>query len=169
MIADVEGLDAARLLIEDLEKHGTPSVSIELVGAATKDPGSPGRESDVAESDAFADLSKSTIVGGSLGIVIGGLLGLLMAYLIPGLTWPWGAVIGGLFGAGVGGAAGGMSVAKYSSPAWDETYQVEDSGRLRVAVHHADEEVVEEAEETMARHAVGRIERSGSAGDGVSG
>lgn len=160
VIADVDDLDSARVLIEDLENHGTPTVAIELLGAHTKDPKSEDRESDVAESKAFADVSKSTIVGGVAGIVIGGLLGLVMALLIPDLTWPWGVVMGGLFGAGVGGAAGGMSVAKFSSPAWDETYQVEDDSRLRVAVHHAESEVVTAAYEVMERHSPRELERS---------
>lgn len=152
VFADVEDLDVARSLIEELELNGVPSVSIELLGAETKDPREPSRESDVAESRAFADVAKSTIIGGSLGIVIGSLLGLLMAYLIPDLTAAWGALMGGLFGAGIGGAAGGISIVKYSSPAWDETYQVEDDATPRVAVHHADEEIVDRSEEMMRRH-----------------
>lgn len=159
VVADVTGLDEARELIELLELNDIPPGSISLVGAETKDPRHDGQASDVAESKAFAELAKSTILGGSIGIVVGALLGLLMAYLIPDLSSLWGAVMGGLFGAGTGGAAGGMSVAKYSSPAWDETYQVDDDRHIQVAVHHRDKEVVDRSDEVMRGHVGDRIAR----------
>jgi F0F1-type ATP synthase assembly protein I len=153
VIASVADLDQARRLIEDLENHGIPTPAIALLGATTKDPSHPKRESDVAESAAFAQLAKSVIIGGMAGILVGAMLGLLMASLIADLETGWGLVMGGVFGAGVGGAAGGISVAKYSSPAWDETYQVDDeAGDLAVAVHHVDREVVDRAEEIVERH-----------------
>lgn len=159
VMADVTGLDDARELIELLELNDIPPGSISLVGVETKDPRHDGQVSDVAESKAFAEVAKSTILGGSIGIVVGALLGLLMAYLIPDLSWSWGAVIGGLFGAGTGGAAGGMSIAKYSSPAWDETYQVDDDRQIQVAVHHRDKEVVDKSAEVMRGHVGDRVAR----------
>lgn len=160
VVAEVPDLDTARALIEALENSGTPANAIALVDAHTKDPSRDDTESEVvAESGAFASLSKSVIVGGLLGMLAGGLLGFLMTLLIPDLEWYWGVVIGGVFGAGVGGAAGGISVAKYSSPAWDETYQVEDEPTVRVAVHHAGAEVVDEAETVMQRHVDGEVQR----------
>jgi len=160
VVIEVPDLDAARALIEDLENRGIPSNAIALVDAHTKDQSPDDTESDVvAESGAFASLSKSVIGGGFLGMLVGGLLGFLMTLLIPDLEWYWGVVIGGVFGAGVGGAAGGISVAKYSSPAWDETYQVEDEPTVKVAVHHAEAEVVDEAETVMQREVDGEVER----------
>jgi F0F1-type ATP synthase assembly protein I len=159
VIASVDGLDQARRLIEDLEDHGIPTPAIALLGATTKDPSHSDRESDIAESDAFAQLAKSVIIGGMAGIVVGALLGLLLASVIADLETAWGLVMGGVFGAGVGGAAGGISVAKYSSPAWDETYQVDASGDLAVAVHHVDREIVDSAEEVIGRHQTEKIVR----------
>jgi hypothetical protein len=159
VIASVGGLDQARRLIEDLENHGIPTPAIALLGATTKDPGHAGRESDIAESDALAQLAKSVIVGGMAGILVGATLGLLLAGVIPDLETGWGLVMGGVFGAGVGGAAGGISVAKYSSPAWDETYQVDEAGDLAVAVHHVDREIVDEAEEIIERHPTEKVVR----------
>lgn len=159
VVGDVPDLESARLLIEDLEKHGVPPHSIGLLNTETKDPRHDDTESAVAESGAFTHLSRSVIVGGSIGIGLGGLFGLLMGYMIPDLSWFWGVIIGGLFGGAVGGAAGGMSVAKYSSPAWDETYQVEDDRIVKVAVHHAEADVVDEAEAVMNRHIDRAVER----------
>lgn len=152
VVADVPDIEAARALIEDLEKQGVPTTSIKLLDAETKDPQRDDTESDVAESAAFAKLSKSVLVGGGLGIALGSALGVLLALMIPDLVWYWGVIIGGLFGAAVGGAAGGMSVAKYSSPAWDETYQVEDARSVKVAVHQSEAEIVDNAESVMRRH-----------------
>jgi F0F1-type ATP synthase assembly protein I len=159
VIASVADLDQARRLIEDLENHGIPTPAIALLGAKTKDPDHADRESDVAESDAFAQLAKSVIIGGMAGILVGAMLGLLLASVIADLATGWGLVMGGVFGAGVGGAAGGISVAKYSSPAWDETYQVEEAGDLAVGIHHVDQEVVDRAEEIIGRHRAERVVR----------
>lgn len=159
VVADVAGLDDARALIEQLELNDIPPGSISLVGAHGKDPRHEEKASDVAESKAFADVAKSTILGGSIGILMGSVLGLLMAYLIQDLSWFWGAFVGGLFGAGAGGAAGGMSIAKYSSPAWDETYQVEEDRQIQVAVHHRERSVVDRSDEVMRGHVGDRVTR----------
>lgn len=158
-VALVSHLDDARALIEDLERQGVPANSIELVGVKTKEPRHDDAGSGVAESDALASLSKSAVAGGAAGILLGGLLGLAMSLLIPDLAWYWGVLIGALFGAGVGGTAGGISVAKYSSPAWDETYQVEEDESVRVAVHNADPDVVDRAMTVMNRHDPTELER----------
>lgn len=162
VVCDVTDLDMARRLIEDLEEHDIPAHSIELVGAATKEAPDPDAGSAVADSRAFWALSRSTIAGGLVGLVIGALLGVSMAGLISGLSWPWGLVMGAVFGAGVGLAAGGMSIAKYSSPAWDETHEVEEADDLRVGVHHANVDVIDTAEMVMGRHTSGRINRMGT-------
>lgn len=160
VIGDVADAEQARVVVEDLENSGVPTTSIELVGAESKESPDPGSKSDIPESDAFANLSKSTIVGGGVGVVAGALLGLLLSFLIPALGPVWGLVLGAIFGGAVGGAAGGMSVAKYGSPAWSETYQVEEGQRMGVAVHHASAEVVRKAEEVMTRHlATGSVRR----------
>lgn len=159
VVASVDGTQSARALIEDLEDHGIPSGAIELLGARAKDTERGGTQTQVAESRAFSDLARSSTLGGAIGTLFGGLLGLLMALIIADLTWPWGLVIGGAFGVLIGGAVGGMSVAKYASPAWDETFQVEDRPGLEVAAHHASADVVDEAESVMARHVDGGVRR----------
>lgn len=162
VVCDVADLDMARRLIEDLEEHDVPANSIELVGAETKESPDSDAGSAVAESEAFGALSRSTIAGGLVGSVVGALLGLFMAALIAGLSWPWALVIGALFGGGVGLAAGGMSVAKYSSPAWDETHEAEETDHLRLGVHHASLDVIDTAETVMRRHVSGGVHRLGS-------
>jgi hypothetical protein len=162
VVGDVPDIEGARLLIEALEKQGIPANAIELLEAETKDPKKDTAKTDVADAKALGSLAKSVIVGGVLGLIIGGLLGALVSLLIINLEWYWGALMVALFGAAVGGAAGGMSVAKYSSPAWDETYQVEDDPRIKVAVHHSEPEVVDDAEAVMEQHVehVTRVGRS---------
>lgn len=163
VVCDVDGLEVARLVIEDLEEHGIPANAIELIGAETKDSPAPDTVEAVAESGAFWALSRSTIVGGLVGLVVGALLGLPVASLIPGLTLPWGMVMRGLFGAAVGGTAGGISVAKYSSPAWDETHEVEETKELQLGVHHVDLDVINAAATVMERHVSGEVRRQGTA------
>ncbi|HJQ77601.1 MAG TPA: hypothetical protein VJ948_10130 [Acidimicrobiia bacterium] len=152
VIGQVADSEQARVIVEDLENSGVPTTSIELVGAEGKEASGPDEGSDIPDSDAFTNLSKSTIVGAGVGIIAGALLGLVLSLLIPPMGPVWGLVLGGIFGAAVGGAAGGMSVAKYGSRAWNETYQIEEEQRLAVAVHHASAEVVRKAEEVMGRH-----------------
>jgi hypothetical protein len=153
VVAEVERIQSARQVVEDLEEHGIPTTAISLLGVETKDPERPGRASDVAESRAFASVSKSTIAGGAGGAVIGAVLGIAMvAFAVPDLGWAWGAVLGAIFGSAIGGAAGGMSVAKYSSPAWHETYQTAEAGHPSVVVSHGEEAVIRSAAEVMSRH-----------------
>lgn len=159
---DVPDVEQARAVVESLEKNGVPTTSIELVGAETEQPHRPGTQSDLPDSEAFTSLSKSTIVGGAIGIVVGALLGLAVSAMIPALGAVWGLMLGGVFGAAVGGAAGGMSVARYGSRAWSETYQVKEEQRLQVAVHHASADVVAKAEEVMSTHvAPSKVRRVG--------
>jgi hypothetical protein len=153
VVATVIDIQSARRVVEDLEEHGIPTPAISLLGVKTKDPARPGRASDVAESRAFASVSKSTIAGGAAGAALGAILGIAMvAFAVPELGWAWGAVLGAIFGSGIGGAAGGMSVAKYSSPAWAETYQTTEAGEPSVVVSHRDEAIIESASEVMSRH-----------------
>lgn len=162
VICDVDSLEAARDLIQDLENRDIPANAIELIGVESKQ--SPGPESSeaVVESGAVSSLTRSMVRGGLIGLVSGAVIGLVMAWFINGLPLPWGLVIGGLFGVGVGGVAGGMSVAKYSSPAWDETYEVEETDQVRVGVHHADVDVIETAEKVMEAGASRRVTRLGT-------
>lgn len=162
VMADVDDLQMARRLIEDLEEHDIPANAIELIGAETKDAPDPDSDEAVAESGAVRALFRSIVAGGLVGLAVGGLLGLAMAWLIPGLSWSWGLAVGALFGLAVGATAGGMSVAKYSSPAWNETHEVEETKNVQVAVHHADVDVINTAETVLERHATGEVKRLGT-------
>lgn len=162
VVGSLADLETARVLIQDLEEHGVPPGSIGLLGAVAKDADVPGRESELAESEALGQVGRSAIAGGAVGAVVGAVLGALATVILPDLSLLAAAGLGAVFGAAVGGAAGGMSVAKYSSPAWQETYQTEEDGRVKVAVHHVEAKVVDAAEEVMRRHpvlAVSRLEQ----------
>jgi hypothetical protein len=158
VVGYVPNLADARALIEGLENQDIPSHAIGLVDAETKHPGER-TESDIAESRAFASLAKSVIAGGAYGALIGVILGAGLSFFVADLAWYWGGLMGGIFGSAVGGAAGGMSVAKYSSPAWDETHQVRDDSPVKVAVHHARPEVVDQAEQIMGSYVHRPVER----------
>lgn len=161
-LGEVDDVATARHLVETLEEHGVPANAIELVGAETKDSPDPDTSHAVGESRAFRSLFRSVLAGGLVGLGVGGLLGTLAAFLIPGLVWPWGLLVGAIFGSAAGGVAGGMSVAKYASPAWDETYAIEESPELQVAVHHSDADVVDMAAEVMEPFVRGPVDRLGT-------
>jgi hypothetical protein len=159
VVASVQDMDGARVLIEDLEEHGVPPGAIALVGVGpggSMDETEPGGE---AETHALTQLAKSVIVGGGLGIVAGVLLGVVVAAVLPGVSFILACSLAAIFGAAVGGAAGGMSVAKYNSPAWTETYETVEEGEVSVGVHHAESSVVDAAEEVLGRHQVTRVTR----------
>lgn len=151
VVAELHDVQAARVVVEDLEEHGIPTSAISLQGVETDSPGPAGR--NPPESRAFASVSKSVIVGGAGGAAVGALLGIAMvAFAVPELGWAWGAALGALFGSAIGGAAGGMSVVKYASPAWQESYQAADTEEPFVVVSHAEESVIDSAAEIISRH-----------------
>lgn len=160
VVATTSEMDTARRLIEDLEEHGIPPVSIALMGAApggSMDDTEPGGE---AETEALNDLAKSVVTGGGIGAVAGAVLGAIVALAIAGINFLLAAALGALFGSAVGGAAGGMSVAKYNSPARTETFEtVAQGGDVSVGVHHADRSVVDAAAEVMGRHDLDSVVR----------
>ncbi|CAN5809075.1 hypothetical protein BH23ACT5_BH23ACT5_08060 [soil metagenome] len=162
VVATVDDMDTARVIVEDLEEHGVPPRSISLLGE-TVEPATARSRNDV-ESGAFSKLAKSVIAGGAVGAVVGALIGAVVGLAFPDATLLLSAGLGAVFGAGVGGAAGGMSVAKYSSRAWDETYESVEGGVIAVGVDHADSGVIDAAEEVMRRHPVREISK-GRQGD----
>lgn len=159
VVAPVDAMETARLVIEDLEEHGVPPESIELLGEVEDRPG----DDDPAESVAFRDLTKSAIAGGLVGGVAGALLGLVVALVVPGASLPLSAGLGFIFGSGVGGAAGGVSVFKYNSAAWSDSIDKMPRGEVAIGVHHSDETVIEGAIEILERHGLGEIRRLGRA------
>ena len=169
VVAAVPDLGEARTLIQDLEEHGVPPVSIGLLGAEDEDTGVPDAESGSTEKEALGQVAKSAMAGGAVGLVVGGVIGGLASLALPDVGVLLAAVAGAVFGAGVGGAAGGMSVVKYASPAWQQTYQNKEGGQLAVAVHHPDPTVLGAAEEIMHRHPVVRVTRfdDGEEGSGA--
>lgn len=149
VVAEMPDLAAARLLVEELEQHGVPPGAIALTGATASEDA---RE-EMPESEAFADVTRSTIGGGVVGSVVGGILGALSTLVFPGLSVFWAIVMGVIFGGGIGLAAGGMAVAKYNSPAWRESYEsVQEEETVSVGVHADDGDMVASAEELMRRH-----------------
>lgn len=152
---DVDTLDLARALIEDLEMSGIPPEAIGLIG-----PDSAPAETEMPEGEEIADTARSAAAGGATGAIVGGVLGSMVPLAIPGVGPVLAAgLLGAVFGAGVGGAAGGMSVAKYNSPAYHDTFQTVREGRFVVSVQHADEAVVDAAAEQFADQQVTNVTR----------
>lgn len=151
VVAAVADLEAARLLIEDLEEHGIPPGALALLGAAPEG-GHEAAGGGEAESAAFDDVTKSAIAGGAVGAATGGILGSLVTLALPGTGILVAGGLGAVFGAGVGGAAGGMAVAKYNSDAWSATYETVQLGEVAVGVHHADRSVIDAARQIIDRH-----------------
>lgn len=148
VVAVMEDLDSARLLMEELEQQGVPPGSILLEGPTP--PEDDGARQEMPESSAFSDVSRSTVGGAVIGSVVGGVLGALLTIPFPELGLFWAIVFGAIFGGGIGLAAGGMAVAKFNSPAWRESYTTAQPGdRIFVGVHAEDPRVVESAEELM--------------------
>lgn len=151
VVASMRDLPSARLLVEELEQRGVAPGAIALSGAL------PGEDDDVQdrmpESEAFGDVTRSTVGGGAIGAVVGGILGGLVTLVFPQLGLFWAILLGAVFGGGIGLAAGGMAVAKYNSPAWRESYEsVQEDESVSVGVHSDDKEIVATAEELMHRH-----------------
>lgn len=163
VLGELESREAATQLVEDLEEHGVPTNAIHLVGGETKESPDPDTKDSVVEARAFGAIARSAFVGAVLGLAAGAALGLLGALLTQGFPWPWGLVGGGVFGTAAGGVAGGMSVAKYSSPAWNATQEIEQTSQIGVGVLHADPEVIETAADVMERHVRGDVTRLGEA------
>jgi hypothetical protein len=157
VVAQLDGLEAARDLIEALEEGGIPSQAISLIGAP------PASEQPAAEEDEqdaiLGEMARSITKGAASGAVVGGVLAGVTALAIPGIGPVIAAGLGALFGSSVGGAVGGISTAKYSSKAWTRTYEVVRAGRVAVGVHHAEAEVVEKAETIMRNHQPTEVER----------
>lgn len=153
VVAVMPDLGSARLLMEKLEQHGVPPGSIGMEGAVPADEDE--AQGEMPESSAISDVSRSTVGGFAAGAVVGGLLGALLTIPFPGLGLFWAVVLGVIFGGGIGLAAGGMAVAKFSSPAWRETYETaRRDEHISVGVRHDDPEVVASAEELMRRDAL---------------
>lgn len=158
VVAEMRDMDAARLLMEDLEQHGVPPGSISLGGVVP--PESDGAVDEMPEADAFSDVSRSTVGGAVVGAVVGGVLGALLTIPFSGLSLALAIVLGAIFGGGIGLAAGGMAVAKFSSPAWRETYETaRQEESVSVAVHDEDPGVVDSAEEEMRRSGALEVRR----------
>lgn len=157
VVASVDDMEAARMLVEDLEEHGVPPGSISLLGE-TGEPAS-AKKRDEVEAGAFSELTRSVIAGAAVGAVAGALVGIVVGLILPDANLLVAAALGAIPGAAVGGAAGGMSVAKYASPAWNETYETVQRGVIAVGVEHGDGDVVATAEEVMARHATRDVSR----------
>lgn len=148
VVAVMQDLDSARLLMEELEQHGVPPGSIGLEGPTP--PEQDGAQDEMPESSAFSDVSRSTVGGAVIGSVVGGILGALMTIPFPELGLFWAIVFGAIFGGGIGLAAGGMAVAKFNAPAWRESYATGQPGeQVSVGVHAEDPRVAESAAELM--------------------
>lgn len=148
VMAVMEDLASARLLMEELEQEGVPPGSIGLEGPTP--PEENGARQEMPETSAFSDVSRSTVGGGVIGSVVGGILGGLLTIPFPELGPFWAIVLGVIFGGGIGIAAGGMAVAKFNSPAWRESYETAQTGeRVTVGVHAEDLAIVESATELM--------------------
>lgn len=146
LTAKIGSSDQARSLIEELEDRGIPPNAIDLA----ESPVAMVRSSE-RRADLFGDVGRSVLAGAALGSVSGVVLGGLLA-LAAGLEFPATALLGVVFGAGIGGAAGGIRVVKYASPAWRESQHSEEPGVVTVTVRHPDSSVIDRAEEVIAQH-----------------
>jgi hypothetical protein len=145
VLVTVKELGDARTLIEYLERSGVPPTAISLIEPAAAHP------IDGDEGEVYGEVARSVLLGAVAGALVGALLGYLTS-LATDLSPFMAIALGALFGAGVGGAAWGMSVVKYSSPAWRQTHETLPSNRFKVGVQHSDAVVVETAEELITRH-----------------
>lgn len=147
-------LTEAKSLIEDLEKRGIPPAAISLVDPSER------REEASANRRIGGTVGRSVLWGVLAGLVVGGILGLAAdAWIDLGTSRAWAVGLGGVFGAAIGVAAGGMREVRFVSPAWRESQQTEARGRMAVGVHHVDASVVDSAEQVMAAHHPRRLHR----------
>lgn len=151
VVATMADMEAARLLVEELEQHGVPPGAIALTGAVA--PEEDDSHDEMPEGEAISDVTRSTVGGGVVGSIVGGVVGALFTLFVPDLSLSWAIFLGVIFGGGIGLGAGGMAVAKYNSPAWRESYEsVQDDDTVSVGVHVPEREMAESAEELMRRH-----------------
>ena len=138
-VAWMDSLDAARNLIETLEEDGVPPRTIDLDGN-TEESESGFR----TERKVFSKTAKRILGYGSVGALAGILLGVVGAGSVA-VGSAVAAMLGAVFGFAVGGTIGGLSVLKYNSPAWAQTYETVADGPVRVTVTAPDAELVQRA------------------------
>lgn len=155
VLAVIEDIDEAKSLIEDLEREGIPRAAISLVDPSEH----PARERP-SNRRIGGTVGRSVLTGIVAGLLLGGLAGLAVdavTDLFPSRVWA--VALGGVFGACIGIAGGGMLAVRYASPAWRAAQQTEGRGRLAVGVHHDDPSVIDSAEDVMAAHHPRRLHR----------
>lgn len=138
--ASFASMEEARSAIERLESGGVPADAIVLAGEVNEE--AAGYDS---ERHLFSAVGRGILVWGAIGAVAGAILGALFTIPFSELGLVWAAVLGGIFGAGVGGSIGGLMATKYNSPAWTETYQAVPEGQVTVEVAHSDSQIVSRA------------------------
>jgi hypothetical protein len=153
VIAVLDDLDEAQSLIEDLEKEGIPPAAISLIDPSRG-------KGEGSDHRVGATVGRAVLFGLVSGLLIGGLIGLaLAAWIDLAVSRPVAVLMGAVFGACVGLAAGGISETRFASPAWRDSQQTEARGPLAVGVHHSDASVVDSAEDVMAAHRPLRLHR----------
>jgi hypothetical protein len=158
VLAVLSDADQARAVIDDLEEHGIPADAISMQSAVVEELRSEEEQTD-KEVGAVEEVGRSVLVWALAGFVIGAALGFMVTVVIDDWSFVTGLLLGGIFGAAIGGAAGGMNVAKYASPARPETFLAEGEGQVAIEVRHLDGAVVEQAASVLSEHPTVRVTR----------
>lgn len=161
VLAVVDGLDAARAAIADLERHGVESNAISVLGHAVDDAsGSDAQQHRAGDAAVVSIAARGAGKGAAAGAGVGGLVGFavgLVSFGVPG----FGPVLGaGIWasalawagaGAGVGLTAGGIAAVKQSE-AWQLTFAAVRDSKAVVGVHAPDRATVAKAAGVLRDH-----------------
>lgn len=158
VVAVLSDADRARAAIDDLEEHGIPADAISIQSAVAEELRTEEEQTD-KEVEAVQEVGQSVLVWALAGFVIGAALGFMVTVVVADWSFVTGLFLGGIFGAAIGGAAGGMDVAKYASLARPETFLAEGEGQVLIEVRHIDGAVVEEAASVLSGHPTVRLSR----------
>ena len=156
VVAVLSDADRARAAIDDLEEHGIPADAISMQSAVAEE--SEEEQTD-KEVEAVSEVGQSVLVWALAGFVIGAAVGFMVTVVVDDWSFVTGLFLGGIFGAAIGGAAGGMNIAKYASLARPETFLVEGQGQVAIEVRHVDGAVVEQAASVLSEHPTVRVSR----------
>ena len=126
-------IEAARAAILALEQAGTEPRAISLLGAW------PDHDRHRSPVIMYRRMTVATL----LGATVAGMLG----FAVFGGSWMWaiaGAIVGGTIG-----AITGWALAMGVSPAWQETFMVDEDGTVAVGVHSEDPDEISRARSAL--------------------
>ena len=161
VVASFEDMGSARKAITALELAGVDGGNIALLGQAREQMET---EPDTKERDAGVAklLTVASMVGGTIGFVVGAIAGLVGGALFFG--WDGQGLLTMAVGMGFVGAPIGGLVAAHGllgeSPTWEQTFQESvKAGRVVVGVHATSEQEVEQAVGVLKKAGPLKVER----------